>query len=200
MAMLVERLRSVLLRLLPRVLLLLRLVLLAGSMTARISPSRMMGICKTCGAEKEAHDFYANDRTCKECRKAMVRANRAAKIEHYKAFDRARANLPHRVAARVAYQKTDAFKATRAQVTARYRHNHPGRNAANAAVAKALRSGALHPLPCQVCGGKAEAHHPDYSNFLGVVWLCVNHHAQLHAEHREYLRLGAERNECKNKK
>lgn len=115
-------------------------------------------------------------------------ANRAANIEHYKAFDRARANLPHRIAARVAYQKTEAFKATRADVTARYRHNHPGRGAANAAVARALKAGTLHPLPCQVCGAKAEAHHPDYSNQLGVVWLCVDHHALLHSEHREHIR------------
>lgn len=144
--------------------------------------------CARCSTEKAADAFYADDRTCKDCRKAMVRANRAAKIDYYRAYDRNRANQPDRVAARAAHQKTDAFKATRAEVTARYRHNHPGRNAANAAVFKALRSGTLLPLPCQVCGDKAEAHHPDYSNFLGVVWLCVDHHAQLHAEHREYLR------------
>lgn len=147
-----------------------------------------MQTCRSCSTVKALDAFYANDRTCKECRKAMVRANRAAKIDYYRAHDRARANQPERVAARQAYQQTDTYKASRADVTARYRHRHPGRNAANTAVARALRLGTLQPWPCQVCGAAAEAHHPDYANHLGVVWLCVDHHAQLHAEHREYLR------------
>lgn len=151
-----------------------------------------MVICKTCGHGKPPGDFYDSNRTvCKECVKAAVRRNRAEKADYYRAFDRARASLPHRVAARQAYQLSDAFKAARADVTARYRHKHPLRNAANAAVARALREGYLVRFPCQVCGRDAEAHHPDYSNFLGVVWLCVDHHAQLHADHREYLRLAA---------
>ena len=157
-------------------------------------------LCARCSCEKDASAFYANDRTCKDCRKAMVSANRVARADQYRDYDRGRANRPDRVAARLAYQKTDAFKAGRPAVLERYRNNHPLRAKANTAVSNAVRDGRLTRWPCRVCGDKAEAHHPDYSNFLGVVWLCVNHHAQLHAEHREYLRLGAERNECKNKK
>jgi hypothetical protein len=145
-------------------------------------------LCVRCSIEKAIDAFYANDRTCKDCRKAMVRANRTVNVDYYRAYDRGRANRPDRVAARVAYQKTDAFKATRAQIIARYRNGHPGRSAANTSVSRALRTGKIQPLPCFVCGEAAEAHHPDYSNHLGVVWLCVNHHAQLHTEHREHLR------------
>ena len=145
-------------------------------------------ICARCNLEKAIDSFYAKDRTCKECRKAAVRANRRSKVEYYRSYDRSRAKNPDRVAARAVYQQTNAYKAARADVIARYRHNHPGRTAANSAVAHAVRSGVLPVWPCQVCGERAEAHHPDYSNHLGVVWLCVNHHAQLHAEHREYLR------------
>lgn len=148
-----------------------------------------MVICKTCGAGKDPDAFYTSNRTvCKECVKEGVRRNRAEKLDYYRAYDRARSGLPRRVAARQTYQLSDAFKAARADVTARYRNKHPLRNAANTAVARALRDGYLERLPCHVCGRDAEAHHPDYSNFLGVVWLCVDHHAQLHADHREYLR------------
>ena len=45
----------------------------------------------------------------------------------------------------------------------------------------ALKRGKLLEMPCIVCGDKAEAHHPDYSRPLDVVWLCHRHHAQTHA-------------------
>lgn len=47
-------------------------------------------------------------------------------------------------------------------------------------VAKAIKSGQLVRQPCFVCGEKAQAHHPDYSAPLDVVWLCVMHHRQAH--------------------
>jgi hypothetical protein len=35
--------------------------------------------------------------------------------------------------------------------------------------------------PCSICGAeRAEAHHPDYSKPLDVIWLCKTHHAQAH--------------------
>lgn len=37
------------------------------------------------------------------------------------------------------------------------------------------------PRPvCEVCGGKAEAHHENYDKALEVRWLCFKHHRQLH--------------------
>lgn len=46
----------------------------------------------------------------------------------------------------------------------------------------AVLRGSIEPLPCFVCGGKAEGHHPDYSRPRDVVWLCPEHHRQLHKE------------------
>ena len=46
----------------------------------------------------------------------------------------------------------------------------------------AIRDGKLTPEPCWVCGAKAEAHHPAYSEPLMVSWLCRKHHKALHAE------------------
>ena len=58
----------------------------------------------------------------------------------------------------------------------------PGKNKANKAVGHALRSGRLIRLPCSVCKTtiKVEAHHPDYRSPLKVIWLCFNHHRELH--------------------
>lgn len=157
--------------------------------------------CKKCGKTLPLTEFYVHKgmkdghlNKCKSCTKREARENRENNIEAYRTYDRARAKQPHRVVARSSYQKTGAYKALRSDIIARYRHNHPGRTAANAAVARAVREGVIAVWPCQVCGEDAEAHHPDYSNHLGVVWLCVDHHAQLHAEHREYLRASAESN------
>lgn len=45
----------------------------------------------------------------------------------------------------------------------------------------AVRRGKLQRQPCEVCGEKAHAHHPDYSKALEVRWLCPHHHARQHA-------------------
>ena len=44
------------------------------------------------------------------------------------------------------------------------------------------RARVLERQPCEVCGEKAEAHHPDYSKPLDVRWLCKRHHM---IEHRK---------------
>lgn len=52
------------------------------------------------------------------------------------------------------------------------------------AVHKALISGRLTRLPCERCGeAKTEAHHPDYTKRLEVIWLCDVCHG---LEHRKY--------------
>ncbi len=51
---------------------------------------------------------------------------------------------------------------------------------ARAAVKYALKSGKLIRMGCEVCGGKAHAHHEDYSKPLEVRWLCAMHHGREH--------------------
>lgn len=39
----------------------------------------------------------------------------------------------------------------------------------------------LDRKPCVICGNaKVEAHHPDYSKPLDVIWLCKKHHGEIH--------------------
>lgn len=43
-----------------------------------------------------------------------------------------------------------------------------------------IRRGKIIKLPCDVCGGlDVEAHHPDYSKPLEVIWLCRGKHLAL---------------------
>jgi hypothetical protein len=52
-------------------------------------------------------------------------------------------------------------------------------------VKRAIESGKLVRLPCEICGIEdTEAHHDDYSKPLDVRFLCVRHHNDHHLEMR----------------
>jgi 5-methylcytosine-specific restriction endonuclease McrA len=68
--------------------------------------------CKGCGLQKDHSEFYAAVRNfdgrmgkCKACVKRRVRENRRERLEQFAQYERARANLPHRVEARRKYQE-----------------------------------------------------------------------------------------------
>lgn len=51
---------------------------------------------------------------------------------------------------------------------------------------KAIRSGILLRMPCEVCKEiKSEAHHDDYDKPLDVRWLCRKHHGEHHRTLKE---------------
>lgn len=120
---------------------------------------------------------------CKECTKLDVKAHRLENIERIRAYDKLRASVPHRVAARKEYAKTEAGKAAHKKALKVSKERFPDRTKARYAVSNAIRDGRLSPWPvCAVpeCAEKPEAHHPDYSRPLDVVWLCGSHHKQAH--------------------
>lgn len=120
--------------------------------------------CRRCRFVKSEADFYESSPTiCKICVRKKVGEHRAANIERIRAYDRSR-----------------GFRGKPTHV-ADYKAKFPQRRAAQMAVSNATRSGKLSPLPCFICGDEAEAHHPDYSKPLEVVWLCPPHHKQAHA-------------------
>jgi hypothetical protein len=45
---------------------------------------------------------------------------------------------------------------------------------------QAIKDKILKVLPCEVCGQKAEAHHPNYNDPMNIKWLCDLHHRELH--------------------
>lgn len=147
----------------------------------------MGAICKRCAQELPAEAFYESDSgRCKECVKARARENRSAKVEQYRAFDRARANDPARVAARLAYQASERGRTVVKAVKRAYVDRHQDRRSAHVALGNAIRDGKVSPKPCVVCGAaKADGHHFDYSRPLDVVWLCRPHHSAFHKIERE---------------
>lgn len=142
-----------------------------------------MAICKKCDNDKKADEFYKNDTTCKECRKQKVRENRARNAEYYRAYDRQRANRPDRVAARQAYQETEAGQLAADRAKRRYIQRHPVKRAAHVILGNAIRDGkVIKPGFCEGCGGtgRIHGHHDDYAEPLKVRWLCSPCHRQWH--------------------
>lgn len=56
---------------------------------------------------------------------------------------------------------------------------------ASTIVRRAIKSGALRAMPCEVCGSNnVEAHHDDYNAPLNVRWLCREHHLAWHKDNK----------------
>lgn len=128
--------------------------------------------CVRCDTEKEPDAFYAKDRTCKDCRCALVKANRDARADYYREYDQRRAAREDR-------------KAQNRRVTAEWRAQNPRERAAQVTLGNAVRDGRVLKWPtCSMpdCSStRPVAHHPDYDRPLDVVWLCQAHHKQAHA-------------------
>jgi len=126
-------------------------------------------VCFKCDTELPIVNFYKHPKMadghlgkCKACTRYDVRQNRLAKRDYYNAYDRERGKNPERVAAMVAGRDRQKYLA-------------------RVAVQNAVKRGKMTKQPCEQCGDPmVEAHHPDYTKRLDVVWLCRKHHAVLH--------------------
>lgn len=113
--------------------------------------------CFRCGADKARAEFYRHPQMgdgllgkCKACTRADVRKGRG---DQTRAYDRRR------------YQERT--------------HEHKARIAVQVAIANGTL---IRPEGCWACGcpGTTEAHHADYYNQLGVVFLCKECHMACH--------------------
>lgn len=137
-----------------------------------------MKLCNACGTEQEDSCFHKRKASpdglaakCKSCQSA---------------YDKARANAPHRVAARKAYSQTEAGKIAGSRAKKKWADNNAIKRAANVMVGNALRSGKLVKEPCETCGEKdSHGHHDDYAKPLEVRWLCSKHHTEWHDKNGE---------------
>jgi hypothetical protein len=143
--------------------------------------------CRRCHKAKKPADFYANDNSCKECRRSLVRANRLANSEYYKAYDRERGQHPNRkLGVKRRYHERYAGTQSLRDTNERWLTKNKEKRAANIIVGNAIRDGKLIPKPCARCGKKkTHAHHEDYTKPFKVTWLCTKHHGERHREINE---------------
>lgn len=149
--------------------------------------------CKVCGRRKPLTDFYRADgmadgrySKCKECYKIAVKERRAANLEQHRAYDRQRANEPHRVAAREAYKQTKRGKERLQAGRLAWIERNPDARNAHIIVGNAIRDGRLIRGTCRFCGDEGHhAHHNDYSKPLKVWWLCRDCHVAFHKPSQE---------------
>lgn len=152
-----------------------------------------MKVCFKCGLEKKLTDFYKHKgmsdgrlNKCKECTKSDVRKNYRENIDHYKDYERSRANKPHRIAAKEDYANTEAGKEAHARAKRKWEAKNPIKRLASTIVGHAVRDGRLiKPDACEACGIKPKrlhGHHDDYAYPLVVRWLCPGCHSKWHKE------------------
>ena len=144
--------------------------------------------CFKCGQTKSIDEFYRHPQMadghlnkCKDCTRADVLGNRNKKAERYRRYDRFRYyrdGAEHRGSSNWKNKHPDLARMS----GLRWSMNNPHKKAASTAVNNAVRDGRISKEPCRVCGcaDNIQAHHPDYSKPLDVVWLCVKHHAEEH--------------------
>lgn len=160
-------------------------------MTARgIAMERLVSgvkVCTKCATEKPLESFSRNARAgdgrvawCKDCYLAWARENR----DKTRAASRRHSKTERFMATQAGYKESGKRRVWwRADQKKRWadpdkRHKAKVRIFTNLAV----ELGVLAKTNCIRCGAVAEAHHPDYSKPLDVVWLCQAHHRAAHKE------------------
>ena len=139
--------------------------------------SSSMKKCFKCGKQQPLTEFYAHARMadgllgkCKACCRSYSTEYRTKHIDKCRAYDSARALLPHRVKMAIELQRLRRIADRRKDIC----HNK---------VIRAVSKGLLVRMPCQVCGDKKTVgHHESYDRPLDVVWLCQIHHVARHKQ------------------
>jgi hypothetical protein len=142
-----------------------------------------MKICRACGKEKIQSLFYSGHAKCKECYCTQVRKYREENIEKVLAYDRQRANLPHRVKARLDYSKTPEGLTVGRKAKRKWAKSNPIKKGAIQLINNAIRDKKIiKPDICEKCLAvtKLHGHHDDYAYPMTVRWLCSKCHSLWH--------------------
>jgi len=133
-----------------------------------------MKSCSTCGELKDESNFQrrkaSKDGLTSSCKSCLNERDARRYVR-----ERERRTARYRE-----YIKTPAGREAHSKAIERWRQANQVRRAAHIILGNAVRDGRVQPLPCLECGGKAEAHHPDYDRPLDVIWLCTTHHKETH--------------------
>jgi len=146
-------------------------------------------LCSACGFRLPPSSFYRDAKGrnglsyhCKECAKTRARAwQRQNKARHTAQSAAWRAANPERQ--KVIQDRQARTPAGKANART-YRQRNREKVRARGTIHNHLRYGKLVRQPCRDCGGRAQAHHDDYSKPLDVIWLCQKCHAAFHAKQK----------------
>jgi hypothetical protein len=120
---------------------------------------------------------------CKACTRKDTKENIRKNFEYYQEYDKQRANLPHRVEARLRYSQTEEGKKALRKTKAKWLESNIIKRAASSIIGNAVRDGKiLKPCHCSECNktGRIHGHHDDYAYPLSVRWLCSRCHTAWH--------------------
>ncbi len=147
--------------------------------------------CFKCGVEKRLFEFYAHKQMadghlnkCKECAKQDVRKHRSENIERLLEYQRNRIIPEYKLKQNLLRQRTAEGRKIHNEANRIWGAKNRQKKRAHLKVHRALLSGDLVRMPCEVCGhiDGVEGHHEDYSKPLSVNWLCDRHHKARHRE------------------
>lgn len=147
-------------------------------------PTCECGACQKCKRKEYMRRWYQSKTP--EQRRAMLaqRNPEAVRRNDAKRFQR------HKVTRMAAARRwKDEHPESALETQNRWDQSNPEKKRAHAAVAAAVKRGALsRPSCCEQCGlgsPRIEGHHPDYSKPLEVVWLCLDCHGKTRRKYAE---------------
>ena len=147
--------------------------------------------CFKCGESQLLTEFYKHSgmadghlNKCKSCAKKDVNNNTLKNKDYYLEYDRNRANLPHRIEARIHYSQTEEGRTAARRAKAKWEDANVIKRAAQIMVREATTTGKLTKwAKCGDCGishDRLHGHHDDYAFPLIVRWLCPQCHCKWH--------------------
>lgn len=143
-----------------------------------------MKVCRRCGEHKELDEFYRHSRMkdghlniCKVCE--CEDSRRQGKTEQRREYEKTRNQGGDRK--KFLYENLKRWRRENPEKVAEQQRRYPERRRARRVVKRAIMSGRIKRMPCEVCGSElSEAYHDDYSRPLDVRWLCKLHHEIVH--------------------
>ena len=148
-------------------------------------------ICFKCNESQPLTEFYKHSgmadghlNKCKSCAKKDTKENILKNHDYYIEYDRNRANLPHRIAGRLAYSQTEIGKEVARKAKTKWAESNVIKRSASHIIGNAVRDKKIvKPDNCEVCHvvhHRIHGHHDDYAYPMSVRWLCPKCHASWH--------------------
>lgn len=144
-------------------------------------------ICKTCKIEFIPTPSQERGRMgmCTPCLASYHRAYRQRRKDQGNPLKVYPQGIEYQREYAIAYYKRSDVRKRRNEQQKSYKNREDLRHKYHARqiTIRAVRSGILSKMPCEVCGElKVDAHHDDYSKPLDIRWLCRTHHSQHHKQ------------------